>query len=118
MQSFARFSSLKMRPKATASPGRLRRVGGANERNRKPAEIGLSFGGECFFETGVTPTGTFKAGGGKEISFLHSHAGLCTPHQQITAGMPPATRIMSVYSARSVQYSWNCGSHNRGVQSP
>ena len=26
---------------------------------RNVQEIGLSFGGECFFETGVTPTGTF-----------------------------------------------------------
>jgi hypothetical protein len=28
---------------------------------RKVKEIGLSFGGECFFETGVTPTGTFNS---------------------------------------------------------
>jgi len=28
---------------------------------RKVQEIGLSFGGECFFETGVTPTGTFSS---------------------------------------------------------
>ena len=27
---------------------------------RKVKEIGLSFGGECFFETGVTPIGTFS----------------------------------------------------------
>jgi hypothetical protein len=27
----------------------------------KVKEIGLSFGGECFFETGVTPTGTFTS---------------------------------------------------------
>ena len=27
---------------------------------RKVQAIGLSFGGECFFETGVTPTGTFN----------------------------------------------------------
>jgi hypothetical protein len=26
---------------------------------QKVKEIGLSFGGECFFETGVTPTDTF-----------------------------------------------------------
>jgi len=26
---------------------------------QKVKTIGLSFGGECFFETGVTPTGTF-----------------------------------------------------------
>jgi hypothetical protein len=29
------------------------------EATHKVLEIGLSFGGECFFETGVTPTGTF-----------------------------------------------------------
>jgi len=29
------------------------------EATHKVKEIGLSFGGECFFETGVTPTGTF-----------------------------------------------------------
>jgi hypothetical protein len=28
---------------------------------RNVQEIGLSFGGECFFETGVTPTGTFTS---------------------------------------------------------
>jgi hypothetical protein len=28
---------------------------------RKVQAIGLSFGGECFFETGVTPTGTFSS---------------------------------------------------------
>ena len=28
---------------------------------QKVKEIGLSFGGECFFETGVTPTGTFNS---------------------------------------------------------
>src|SRR5882762_10373143 len=30
------------------------------EATHKVKEIGLSFGGECFFETGVTPTGTFN----------------------------------------------------------
>jgi hypothetical protein len=30
------------------------------EATHKVLEIGLSFGGECFFETGVTPTGTFN----------------------------------------------------------
>lgn len=29
------------------------------EATHKVLEIGLSFGGECFFETGVTPTGAF-----------------------------------------------------------
>jgi hypothetical protein len=31
------------------------------EATHKVLEIGLSFGGECFFETGVTPTGTFTS---------------------------------------------------------
>jgi hypothetical protein len=31
------------------------------EAAHKVLEIGLSFGGECFFETGVTPTGTFTS---------------------------------------------------------
>jgi hypothetical protein len=31
------------------------------EATHKVQEIGLSFGGECFFETGVTPTGTFTS---------------------------------------------------------
>jgi hypothetical protein len=31
------------------------------EATHKVVEIGLSFGGECFFETGVTPTGTFTS---------------------------------------------------------
>src|SRR5260370_33617435 len=31
------------------------------EATHKDLEIGLSFGGECFFETGVTPTGTFTS---------------------------------------------------------
>ena len=31
------------------------------EATHKVLEIGLSFGGECFFETGVTPTGTFNS---------------------------------------------------------
>jgi hypothetical protein len=29
------------------------------EASHKVLEIGLSFGGECFFETGVTPTSSF-----------------------------------------------------------
>src|SRR5437016_786712 len=29
------------------------------EATHKVLEVGLSFGGECFFETGVTPTGAF-----------------------------------------------------------
>src|SRR5579859_615401 len=31
------------------------------EATQKVQSIGLSFGGECFFETGVTPTGTFNS---------------------------------------------------------
>jgi hypothetical protein len=31
------------------------------EATHKVQAIGLSFGGECFFETGVTPTGTFNS---------------------------------------------------------
>jgi hypothetical protein len=31
------------------------------EATHKVLEVGLSFGGECFFETGVTPTGTFTS---------------------------------------------------------
>ena len=31
------------------------------EATHKVQAIGLSFGGECFFETGVTPTGTFSS---------------------------------------------------------
>ena len=31
------------------------------EATHKVLEIGLSFGGQCFFETGVTPTGTFTS---------------------------------------------------------
>jgi hypothetical protein len=31
------------------------------EATQKVQSVGLSFGGECFFETGVTPTGTFSS---------------------------------------------------------
>ncbi len=31
------------------------------EATHKVLEIGLSFGGICFFETGVTPTGAFTS---------------------------------------------------------
>jgi len=31
------------------------------EATHKVQAIGLSFGGECFFETGVTPPGTFNS---------------------------------------------------------
>jgi hypothetical protein len=31
------------------------------EATRRVQEVGLSFGGECFFETGVTPTGSFTS---------------------------------------------------------
>jgi hypothetical protein len=31
------------------------------EATHKVQSIGLSFGGECFFETGVTPTGAFTS---------------------------------------------------------
>jgi len=39
------------------------------EATHKVQAIGLSFGGECFFETGVTPTGTFT---GEQFSSLFS----------------------------------------------
>ncbi|PYV63531.1 MAG: hypothetical protein DMG97_37485 [Acidobacteria bacterium] len=31
------------------------------EATHRVREVGLSFGGECFFETGVTPAGSFTS---------------------------------------------------------